>query len=250
MKYCRFEKQNAICYGIIEDDQVIKVEGDLFEHYIVTEQKYSLDEVKLLAPCVPSKVVAVGLNYRDHAQEMKETIPDHPKIFLKPATAIIGPEDPIVIPAMSQRVDYEAEIAVVMKKTAKNISAEESSDYILGYTCLNDVTARDLQSIDGQWTRAKGFDTFAPVGPWITDELDPNHVDVQLFLNGEQKQHSNTSNFIWKIEELISFISQIMTLLPGDIITTGTPSGIGPMKEGDKVEVIIEKIGTLRNYVK
>ncbi|MDK2801215.1 MAG: hypothetical protein PWQ70_2834, partial [Clostridiales bacterium] len=166
-----------------------------------------------------------------------------------PSTSVIGPEQKIVLPSMSQRVDYEAEIAIVIKKTAKNIAVENAKQYILGYTCLNDVTARDLQKLDAQWTRAKGFDTFAPLGPWITDEIDPNNVDIKLLLNGELKQHSNTSNFIWKAEELVSFISQVMTLLPGDVITTGTPSGIGPMKSGDCVEVTIEGIGTLRNYV-
>jgi len=249
MRYIRFKKDNHIFYGLLKDNTVTKLEGDLFGEYTVANEVYDFHEVELLAPCTPSKIVAVGLNYRDHAQEMKEDIPSTPKVFIKPSTAVIGPGEKIIKPAMSNRVDYEAELAVVIKKKAKDVTVEKAKDYILGYTCLNDVTARDLQFADGQWTRAKGFDTFAPIGPVITDEIDANHVDIKLLLNGEQKQHSNTSNFIWKVEELVSFISQIMTLLPGDIITTGTPSGIGPMQSGDKVEVVIEGIGTLVNTV-
>ncbi|MBZ4646960.1 MAG: hypothetical protein JG777_2449 [Clostridia bacterium] len=248
MKYVRFEKNNEISYGILENEKVTKVEGNIYGEYKATDSLYDLSKVTLLAPCEPSKIVAVGLNYRDHAREMGEPIPAAPKLFIKPSTCVIGPEQKIILPPMSKRVDYEAEIAAVIKKTAKNIAVDEVKEYVLGYTCLNDVTARDLQKADGQWTRAKGFDTFGPIGPWITDEIDANHVDVKLLLNGEQKQHSHTSNFIWKIEELISFISQVMTLLPGDVVTTGTPSGIGPMKPGDCVEVVIEGIGTLRNY--
>lgn len=249
MRYVRFEKNSAISYGMVEGDSVKKINGDLFGAYSVTDVLYKLTDIKLLAPCQPSKVVAVGLNYRDHAREMGEAIPDTPKIFIKPSTSVIGPEEEIIIPEMANRVDYEAELAIVIKKTAKNIAPEEADQYILGYTCLNDVTARDLQKVDGQWTRAKGFDTFAPIGPWVDDALDPNDTDIKLLLNGEQKQYSNTSNFIWKVEQLVSFISRVMTLLPGDVITTGTPSGIGPMKSGDRVDVVIEGIGTLTNYV-
>ncbi len=249
MKYVRFSENNKVSYGIVENDVVRMITGDLFGEYTVTEKLYKRSQIKLLPPCAPSKIVAVGLNYRDHANEMGEEIPDTPKIFIKPSTAVIGVEEPIVMPEMAGRVDYEAEIAVVIKKKTKNISADEAKQYILGYTCLNDVTARDLQSYDGQWTRAKSFDTFAPIGPCITDEIDPNNVEIKLLLNGEEKQHSNTSNFIWQIDELVSFISQIMTLLPGDIITTGTPAGIGSMKKGDCVEVEIEGIGVLKNTV-
>ncbi len=249
MKYIRFSVDNKVSYGILENDVVRIIAGDLFGEYTVLEETYELPQIKILSPCTPTKIVAVGLNYRDHANEMGEAIPETPKIFMKPSTAVIGVDDTIVMPEMADRVDYEAEIAVVIKKKTKNISADDAKQYILGYTCLNDVTARDLQSYDGQWTRAKSFDTFAPIGPCITDEIDPNNVEIRLLLNGEEKQHSNTSNFIWKIDELVSFISQIMTLLPGDIITTGTPAGIGPMKKGDCVEVEIEGIGILRNIV-
>ena len=249
MKYIRFKKDKDINYGILKDSEVIKITGDIFGDYSVTDTVYSLNSIRFLTPCVPSKVVAVGLNYRDHIEEFGHSIPKEPVIFLKPATAVIGHDDKIILPSMSNQVDYEAELAVVVKKKAKNISVEDAKDYILGYTCLNDVTARDLQKSDGQWTRAKGFDTFSPIGPCISTDLNPNGTDIKLLLNGQIKQHSNTSNFIWKVEELFSFISGIMTLMPGDVITTGTPSGVGPLNIGDCVEVVIEGIGTLRNYV-
>jgi 2-keto-4-pentenoate hydratase/2-oxohepta-3-ene-1,7-dioic acid hydratase in catechol pathway len=177
-------------------------------------------------------------------------LPKEPIIFIKPATALIGPGEDIIYPEMSERVDYEAELAIVVGKKCKDVSKEDALNYVGGFTCLNDVTARDLQKKDGQWTRAKGFDTFCPVGPKVVEDIDPNNVKIQSFLNGELKQDSNTSNFIFKVEEVVSFISKIMTLNSGDIIATGTPSGIGPMKKGDKIEVKIEGIGTLRNYVK
>ena len=250
VKYVQFQKDDKISYGILEGKTISSISGDLFGDYNVIDIKHDLQDITLLAPCNPSKVVAVGLNYRDHAKEMQEAIPDTPKLFLKPATAVIGPEQEIVLPDMSSQVDYEAEFAIVIKKIAKNVSVDEAKEYILGYTCFNDVTARDLQKRDGQWTRAKSFDTFAPIGPWITDEVDTNNADIKLLRNGQLKQHSNINQFIWKVEELVSFISRVMTLLPGDVITTGTPSGIGPMQSGDKVEVVIEGIGTLANYAK
>ncbi|MBA7669888.1 putative protein YisK [subsurface metagenome] len=208
-----------------------------------------MSEVRLLSPCLPSKIVALGLNYRSHAEEVKAPLPEAPLIFLKPPTALIGPEDNIVYPPSSTRVDYECELAVVMKKPAWQVSIGEALDYVFGYTCFNDVSARDHQRQDVQWTRAKGFDTFAPVGPCIETELDPGNVHLETYLNGEIKQRGNTSDLIYPVPELISFISQVMTLLPGDIIATGTPSGIGPMFPGDTVEIKIELIGTLRNYV-
>jgi len=193
--------------------------------------------------------VALGLNYHNHAKELNSPLPNAPLIFLKPSTAVIGPEDNIIYPAASTRVDYEGELAVVIKKSVWRVSIEEALDYVLGYTCFNDVTARDLQSQTGQWTRAKGFDTFAAVGPCIETELDPGNVVLETYLNGELKQQGSTSDLIYSIPELINFISNVMSLLPGDIIATGTPSGIGPMYPGDTVEIKIEPIGTLRNYV-
>jgi 2-keto-4-pentenoate hydratase/2-oxohepta-3-ene-1,7-dioic acid hydratase in catechol pathway len=206
--------------------------------------------VRLLSPCLPTKIVAVGLNYRDHAEEMKKTLPTEPLLFMKPSTAVIGHEDKIIYPHhTSSRVDYEGELGVVIGKKAKWINKDEALNYVFGYTCINDVTARDLQAKDVQYTRAKGFDTFAPTGPVIETELDPSDLEISTFLNDERKQHSRTSELIFNVPRLISFISRVMTLLPGDIIATGTPSGVGPMKGGDKVEIKVEGIGVLRNYV-
>ncbi len=249
MKIIRYEAESKINWGVIEGDSVREMDGDPFSHFHLTSKMKKMGEVKLLPPCLPSKIVALGLNYRDHAEEMKLVIPKEPLLFLKPSTSVIGPGEAIIYPKMSKRVDYEAELAVVIGKAAKNVSEERSADYILGYTCLNDVTARDLQPQNGQWTTAKGFDTFAPIGPWIVTDIDPHHLDVSSYLNGERRQHSNTKNLIFGPRQLVSFISRVMTLLPGDVIATGTPSGIGPMAIGDKIDVVIEGIGTLSNEV-
>lgn len=249
MKYIRFQSGVEIHYGILEQDTIQKLEGDMFGKYTLTGETFSLSQVKILPPCLPSKIVAVGLNYSAHAEEMKDTVPDFPALFLKPSTAVVGQDDAIVYPAMSHQVDYEAELAAVIKKTAHHVPREAAEEYIFGYTCCNDVTARDLQRADVQWMRAKSFDTFAPLGPVIETELDPNHLTVQSFLNGELRQDSNTENFIFPVDYLVSVISQIMTLYPGDVITTGTPAGIGSMQPGDTIEVKIEGIGTLRNHV-
>lgn len=198
----------------------------------------------------PTKVVLVGLNYRDHAKELKMRLPEEPILFLKPLTSLIGHEQYIIYPEQAKRVDYEAELAVVIKDKCENIEPDEVMDYIEGFTCLNDVTARDLQQKDVQWTRAKSFDTFCPVGPRIVTNIEPNNVKIQSYLNGELRQDSNTSNFIFNVEELVSFTSKVMTLKPGDIIATGTPSGIGAMKRGDTIKIKIEGIGTLRNCVR
>jgi len=198
----------------------------------------------------PTKIVLVGLNYKDHAKELDMPLPQEPILFLKPPTTLIGPEEDIVYPSQSTRVDYEAELAVIMKNTCKDLEPDEVMEHVEGFTCLNDVTARDIQKKDVQWTRAKSFDTFCPIGPRIVDDIDPNNVAIQSFLNGELKQDSHTSNFIFTAEELVSFISHVMTLLPGDIIATGTPSGVGAMQRGDTMEIKIEGIGTLRNYVR
>lgn len=225
------------------------MKGDPFGHVDLISRTKRVEEVRLLSPCSPSKIVAVGLNYRDHAEEMKLVLPSEPLLFLKPSTTVIGPGEAIVYPPSTDRLDYEGELAVVMGKVAKAVSVETAADTILGYTCLNDVTARDLQSKDGQWTRAKGFDTFAPVGPWIETEIDPSHLEISSYLNGQRRQHSNTTQLIFNPLQLVSFISHIMTLLPGDVIATGTPSGIGPMAVGDRIDVIIEGIGTLSNTI-
>ncbi len=249
MKIVRYQDGSLVKYGVMEKDAIREMEGDPFSHFHLTSKIKKIGEAKLLSPCLPSKIVALGLNYRDHAEEVKLPIPDKPLLFIKPSTSVIGPGEAILYPKMSKRVDYEAELAVVIGKVAKNVSEERAADYILGYTCLNDVTARDLQPKDGQWTLSKGFDTFSPIGPWIVTDIDPYHIDVLSFLNGERRQHSNTKNLIFGPHQLVSFISRVMTLLPGDVIATGTPSGIGPMAIGDKIDVVIEEIGTLSNHV-
>ena len=197
----------------------------------------------------PTKVVAVGLNYKDHAAEVGMPLPKEPLLFMKPVSSIIGPEEKIIIPSASKRVDFEAELAVVIGKKCKNVLVGQADDFIAGYTCLNDVTARDLQKSDGQWTRSKSFDGFCPIGPKIVQLENPNNAKIQAILNGEVKQDSSTSNFIFNVQELVSYISKVMTLEKDDIITTGTPAGIGPMKPGDTIEIKIEGIGTLKNFV-
>ncbi|MGB9667565.1 MAG: fumarylacetoacetate hydrolase family protein [Thermosulfidibacteraceae bacterium] len=208
-----------------------------------------LEDVKILVPAKPTKIVAVALNYREHAKEMGKPIPDEPLIFLKPTSAIINPFESIKLPAMSRRVDYEGELAVVIGKVCSNVEPDEVDEYILGYTCFNDITARDLQKKDGLFTRAKGFDTFAPFGPWIVTDIDPSNLRIRTKLNGNIVQEGSTSDMIFDVRELVSFISKIMTLYPGDVIATGTPSGVGFLSRGDKVEVEIEGIGSLVNFV-
>ena len=249
MKIIRFAVDRKIQYGILKGKSIQVIRGTPFRSITPASRRYPLSKVKLLSPCTPSKIVALGVNYRNHAGEMSITLPEVPLLFLKPSTAVIGPEDNIVFPPSSTRVDYEAELAVVIKKTTRRVPARDYRDYVLGYTCFNDVTARDLQKKDGQWTRAKGFDTFAAIGPWIETELDPAEVDLETHLNGEVKQKGNTCDMVFAVPQLIEFISHIMTLLPGDVIATGTPGGIGPMNPGDTVEIVIPAIGTLRNYV-
>lgn len=249
MRYVRFEINGKKEYGVLNDHTVQKYEGKPFIYLEPTQEFYPLGQVKLLAPCEPSKIIAMGLNYHSHAKEMDMPLPNSPLTFLKPSTAVIGPNDNIIYPSASTRVDYEGEVAVVIKKAGWRISKADAMDYVQGYACFNDVTARDLQKVDVQWTRAKGFDTFASVGPWIETDLDPNNIDLETYLNGKLKQKGNTSDFIYTVPEIINFISSVMTLLPGDIIATGTPSGIGPMYPGDIVEIKINSIGTLRNTV-
>lgn len=249
MKIVRFTADRKIKYGILDNGTVQGIEDKPYRYIKPTDQYYKLSEVKLLSPCTPSKIVALGLNYHSHAKEVNAPIPDAPLTFIKPSTAVIGPEDNIIYPPSVKRVDYEGELGVVIKKSAWRVSVENALDYVLGYTCFNDVTARDLQEKDGQWTSAKSFDTFAAIGPCLETELDPKDITLETYLNGNLKQRGNTSDLIYSIPQLINFISHVMSLLPGDIIATGTPSGIGPMYPGDTVEIKIASIGTLRNYV-
>ncbi len=250
MRLLRFAHEGRIGYGTYEDELIHPIWSPPFVGIVKTGEAFPLEEVTLLAPCEPTKIIALGLNYHDHAAEFGRQVPDEPLIFIKPSTAVIGPEADIVYPKMSRRVDYEAELAAVIGKPARKVPEGQTLDYVLGYTCFNDVTARDLQKKDGLFTRAKGFDTFAALGPWLETEIaDPDNLSVEGYLNGELKQHSNTNNMVFGVRRLISFISQIMTLLPGDVIATGTPAGVGPMQPGDVVEVRVEGIGTLRNRV-
>lgn len=251
MKYARVRtKENEIFYGVIKDNYIYKLDGGLFSKLDKkTSKKVTLNEVKFLCPCQPSKIVAIGKNYYDHAKELGSDVPKEPIIFLKPPSAVLDPNSKIKYPRTSSRIDYEGELALVVKKKASKVKADDAHKYILGYTILNDVTARDLQSIDGQWTRAKGFDTFCPFGPIITDEINPDNVKIETFLNGKVVQSSNTNKFMFNIGQVFEFVTEVMTLLPGDVITTGTPAGIGPMNIGDKIVIEIEGIGKLENTV-
>jgi len=249
VRILRLEKQGQPCFGILENDDVRELKGDVFSRFEPGAKLGKVSGIQLLAPILPSKVVALGLNYRDHAAEMNLPLPEEPLIFLKPGTSVVGPFADIIYPEVSARVDYEAELAVVLKKLARDVEPQDASEYILGYTCLNDVTARDLQARDGQWARAKGFDTFCPLGPWIETELDPSNLNIQAILNDNVVQNSCTSELHFKVPEIISFVSRIMTLVPGDVIATGTPSGIGPMQKGDRITISIQGIGDLTNQV-
>jgi len=251
LKFVRFTYGGPIAYGILEGDEVCVIDGTPFKPFTPTQTKYPLDKIRILEPTTPSKVVAVGLNYTDHARELGMEMPDEPLIFLKPPSTVIGTADDIIYPPMSKWIEHEAELAIVIKETTRQVPITKAINYILGYTCANDVTARDLQKKDGQWTRAKSFDTFCPIGPYIVTptDVDPRHLDIKLTVNGEVKQSSNTINMHFKPEYLVSYISHIMTLCPGDIILTGTPPGVGPIVPGDVMEITIEGIGVLRNKV-
>ena len=245
----RFSHQGKVRYGLFSGGKLHLYEGSPFSGGAVGNQTAPLNQVRLLAPCRPSKVVAVGLNYKAHAKEVNKPLPAEPMIFMKPSTSVIGPGDKIVRPAISRRVDHESELGVVVGRQCRLVSPGEAKDYILGYTCLNDVTARDLQARDGQYTRAKGFDTFCPLGPVIAQDLDPTKALVKAVVNGKTKQDTNTSDMIFDVYQLVSFVSQVMTLKPGDVIATGTPSGIGPLQTGDVVAIEIQGVGVLSNPV-
>ena len=239
-------------FGILEDDdQITIISGDPIYHGIQkTAAKVELAKVRLLAPVIPrSKIVCVGKNYADHAAEMGSEVPTEPIIFLKPNTSVIGPGDTIVWPAMAPTIDYEAELAIVIGRVCKEVPKERVKDVIFGYTLANDVTTRELQKRDGQWTRAKSFDTFCPLGPWIETEFVPGTQRISLTVNGEIKQDASISQMMFDIEDIVHFVTQVMTLLPGDVIITGTPAGIGPLPEKSTVTVSIEGLGELTNKV-
>ncbi|MBI5373935.1 MAG: fumarylacetoacetate hydrolase family protein [Candidatus Schekmanbacteria bacterium] len=249
MKIARAEINGKQFEGIVVGESIEKIFGSAYETFTMTGIRNPLSDVKILPPCQPSKIIAIGLNYKDHAAEFGSKIPDEPMLFMKPSTAVIGHRDIVSYPPQSKKVDYEGELAIVIKKTAKNISEGEAKNYILGFTCANDITARDLQRKDGQFTRGKGFDTFAPIGPWIETDLQPDNLKIKTTLNGNVVQSSSTSQMIFKPYFLVSFISCIMTLLPGDVIITGTPCGVGELKPSDVVQVEIEGIGVLENRI-
>jgi len=255
----RFQTQDGpVCYGLLTDDGILPIDGTPFGEWQATDETLPTAQVKLLAPVSPPNIIAVGLNYRSHAAESGMPPPEHPVLFLKATTAVCNPEDDIMLPNLApSEVDYEGELAIVIGKTARKVEQSEALDYVLGYTCGNDVTARDCQlRLDAQWARGKSFDTFAPLGPWIETEIDPDHVNIRTRLNDKIVQDSNTSDLIFSCRELVSYISHCMTLLPGTVIMTGTPGGVGfarrpPvfLRPGDQVEIEIEGIGRLRNKV-
>jgi 2-keto-4-pentenoate hydratase/2-oxohepta-3-ene-1,7-dioic acid hydratase in catechol pathway len=253
VRIARFSHAGDVAFGLVEGDPgsefISVIDGHPFTPFQTTGVQVPLADVRLLAPVIPTKVIAVGKNYADHAAEMGGEAPVEPLIFLKPSTAVVGHGDPIVYPKLSSNVHYEGELAVVIGKLCKGVPAERAHEVVFGYTCGNDVTARDLQKSDGQWSRAKGFDTFCPIGPWIATGIDAIDLAITTTLNGTQVQASRTSMFVHSIGRIIEYVSAVMTLLPGDVILTGTPAGVGPVQPGDEVSVTIEGIGTLTNRV-
>jgi 2-keto-4-pentenoate hydratase/2-oxohepta-3-ene-1,7-dioic acid hydratase in catechol pathway len=251
MRLVRCRHADRIVTGAVQpgDDVVRILQGTFFEDPIPTGEEVPIDDVRLLAPILPSKLVCVGKNYAAHAAEFGMTVPDEPLLFLKPSTAVIGPHDPIRLLPISKRVDYEGELAVVIGRLARDIRAEEAFRVILGYTCANDVTLRDLQKTDDQWARAKGFDGSCPLGPWIETDVDPNEVRLWTRLNGDTVQSGQSQDMVYGVATLIEYITSFMTLLPGDVLLTGTPEGVGRLSDGDVVEVEVEGVGTLSNPV-
>ncbi len=258
MRICRFSVRDGagdgeVAFGVLDGEgetaSVTAIKGHPFGAFEVSTARFPLGEVRLLSPVLPSKVIAIGKNYAEHAREMGGEPPAEPVVFLKPSTSVIGPGDPIPYPALSQEVHHEAELAVVIGRLCREVPIQRAPEVVLGYTAANDVTARDLQRSDGQWTRSKGFDGFCPLGPWITTDLDASDLAISCSVNGELRQDDRTSALIRGVSELVSYVSAVMTLLPGDVILTGTPAGVGVLEVGDEVSVTIEGVGTLTNPV-
>ncbi len=249
MRICRVAVGDELHYGVIEGEAVALLSSHPFGPFEPDGRVLPLADVRLVAPVLPSKIIAVGKNYADHAREMGGEVPAAPMIFLKPSTSVIGPGEPIALPWQSEQVEHEAELAVVIGRLCRDVPEDRVPEVVLGYTCANDVTARDLQRTDGQWGRAKGFDTFCPLGPWIETSVDLDDADITCLVNGELRQSGTTGDMVRDVVELVSWISSVMTLLPGDVILTGTPAGVGPIVAGDTVSVSIDGIGTLTNPV-
>lgn len=249
MRICRVSIEGELHYAVMEGEAVALLSSHPFGPFEPSGQVLKTSDVTLVAPVLPSKIIAVAKNYVDHAKEMDGEVPAEPMIFLKPSTAVIGPGDPITLPWQSEQVEHEAELAVVIGRLCRDVPEDRVPEVVLGYTCANDVTARDLQRIDGQWGRAKGFDTFCPLGPWIETSLDLDDSDITCMVNGDIRQAGSTGDMVRGVPELVSWISSVMTLLPGDVILTGTPAGVGPVRAGDTVTVSIDGIGSLVNPV-
>ena len=252
MIFIRYQSQTGPAYGLVENHIVYALEGDVFGQFHTGVKIGALEDVKLLAPVTPGKIVALGRNYAEHAREHGADVPTQPLLFLKAPSAVIGPDEPIVLTPLSQRVEHECELVLVIGKRARNVPEEKAWEYVLGVTCGNDVTARDLQQSDGQWARAKSFDTFCPLGPWIVTHLRPKEIcdlGIACRVNGATRQMASTREMLFPPAQLIAYITAAMTLLPGDMIMTGTPAGVGPLQAGDVVEVEVKGIGVLRNPV-
>ncbi len=256
MRIARFTVADQIAYGVVDGDTddmstltVNAIDGHPFAPFERTSARFPLSDVRLLPPVLPNKLIGIGKNYADHAREMGGEPPATPIMFLKPSTTVIGPNESVVLPEQSQQVEFEGEIAVVIGRLSREVPSERVSEVVLGYTCANDVTARDLQRSDGQWTRAKGFDTFCPLGPWIETEVDPDSLAVRTEVNGETRQSAPASDMVHSIADLVVFASSVMTLIPGDVILTGTPAGVGPLNDGDRVSVTVAGVGRLDHRV-
>jgi 2-keto-4-pentenoate hydratase/2-oxohepta-3-ene-1,7-dioic acid hydratase in catechol pathway len=256
VRFARFSIADQIAYGVVEGDDadaasltVTAIDGHPFAPYELTRAEFPMADVRLLPPVLPSKVIGIGKNYAEHAKEMGGEPPLTPVMFLKPSTSVVGSGETVVLPPQSSQVEFEGELAVVIGRLAREVPLDRVDDVILGYTCADDVTARDLQRSDGQWVRAKGFDSFCPLGPWIATGLDATDLGIVTSVNGEVRQSSRTSELVHSVADLVCFVSTVMTLLPGDVILTGTPAGVGRLTGGDRVEVSIEGVGTLRHFV-
>jgi len=249
MLIVRFRAGDAMRYGVLEGPAVLEYSGTPWTAFRRGRKRHSLHQVVLLAPVLPSKIVAIGLNHPEHALAHGRSVPDEPLIFFKPITALIGPDDPIVAPARSKHLECEAALSVVIKRRCRNVPPARAREYVLGYTALNDVTARDVEARDGDWTRAKAFDTFCPVGPCIATDLDPNTTTIETWVNGALRRTGSTKELVFAVEDVVARVSEIMTLLPGDVVATGAAGGSGRVEPGDRVEIRVEGVGGLKNAI-